>query len=115
MTETQAEYLAVKITKLFIPLDVPDTLGSINFAEKAAEVAGILIDAPGTAELLTPPEEFFRRAIDTRLACTDGSEEVTLDCGHTIVRIIPLPGDSMDCPECVNEFVKEHRDRECQP
>ena len=47
MSESQAEDIAVEITKLFIPLDLPDTLGSINFAQKAAEVAGILIDRLG--------------------------------------------------------------------
>jgi hypothetical protein len=44
--EQQCEDLAVEITKLFIPIDkVPDTLGSINFAEKASEVAGVLVKA----------------------------------------------------------------------
>jgi hypothetical protein len=42
MTEQQREALAIEITKLFIPLDVPDTLGSINFAQKAAEVMELL-------------------------------------------------------------------------
>jgi hypothetical protein len=49
MTEDQYEELAVRITRLFIPLDVPDTLGSINFAMKTAEVMGVLEDALGTA------------------------------------------------------------------
>jgi hypothetical protein len=52
MTESQAEDLAVEITKLFIPLDIPDTLGSINFAEKASEVMGILIGATAQTELI---------------------------------------------------------------
>jgi len=45
VSKDKLQELAIEITKVFIPLDVPDTLGSINFAEKAAEVEGLLMAA----------------------------------------------------------------------
>jgi hypothetical protein len=55
------------------------------------------------------PEQFFSRAIVTRIPSTDGSEEVTLKCGHSIICIVRVPADAMYCPECVNVFLATKR------
>jgi hypothetical protein len=50
----------------------------------------------------------FERRIVCRIQCLDGTEEVTLECGHSVVRVIPEPtAKYLYCAECLHNFVEE--------
>jgi hypothetical protein len=51
------------------------------------------------------------RLIKQRVSATDGTEEITFDCGHVTVQIIPLPADCdrMMCAQCIYDLVRDRR------
>ena len=67
-------------------------------------------DPDEAGESLLHESLLFRRTIVKRVDCIDGVQAVTLSCGHSVIRIIPdRLSDTMDCAECVNEWVEAHR------
>jgi hypothetical protein len=58
-------------------------------------------------------EEFWVRRIVQRVLATDGAEEITLECGHSLIRIIPQPRAAMAyCPECLHDFVRQAKTKD---
>lgn len=52
-----------------------------------------------------------RREISARLNSSDGTQDVSLECGHSAVQMIPIPAlvKRMPCAQCVNDFVDDSR------
>jgi hypothetical protein len=50
-----------------------------------------MIDTPDELKGLSQDELRFWRLIDERELQSDGTEDITLACGHKITSIIPLP------------------------
>jgi len=57
---------------------------------------------------LQQPPFNFERKIESRVRAIDGTQEVTLACGHSLVMIIPLPDSQqlLACAQCVNDWIE---------
>lgn len=64
-------------------------------------------DTPDELQGLSEEELRFWRLIEERKPQSDGTEEMTLACGHKITAVIPLPGTRQYeyCPQCVQEWI----------
>jgi hypothetical protein len=53
----------------------------------------------------------FWRLIEERIDCTDGSQEVTLACGHKYTQIIPIPPsrEYLPCFQCIHAWLEAER------
>jgi hypothetical protein len=65
-------------------------------------------EAPELAGLNQEQRRFYR-LIEEREIEPDGSQSVTLACGHSSIQVIPIPDEQqyMQCAQCVNVFVTE--------
>lgn len=49
----------------------------------------------------------YLREIKTRITNPDGSEEVALECGHVVIRLVPIPRESIYCAECLEADIEK--------
>ena len=61
------------------------------------------------ASFLPWPDETFRRKVVKRRALDNGCEEITLECGHTLITVGGVFEDSMYCAQCLDEFTSMRR------
>jgi hypothetical protein len=53
--------------------------------------------------------DIFDRKITKRVQNDDGTEDVTFECGHEAVFVIPSVQDVYACAQCINDYVEKHR------
>lgn len=54
---------------------------------------------------------FWKKIVEVK-DLDDVSDEITLECGHVIIRICPDKSATTNpCSECVNALIEEHRKR----
>jgi hypothetical protein len=55
---------------------------------------------------MTPGSE-FRRKITKQHSLDDGCEEITLECGHMLIMVIPgFERTEMECAQCIHEYLE---------
>jgi hypothetical protein len=66
---------------------------------------------PPELQGLNQEQRRFYRLIEEREANDDGSQKITLACGHESIQVIPIPDDVnyMQCAHCVNAWVEAER------
>jgi hypothetical protein len=64
---------------------------------------------PAPVQTIDADKRLSRRRIVRIIVDADGFQNVTLDCGHSSIQIIPVFCTKLSCAQCIGELIEEHK------
>jgi hypothetical protein len=64
---------------------------------------------PAAVHTIDGDKRLLRHRIVRTIVDADGLQNVTLECGHNSVQIIPVFCTKLSCAQCIGELIQEHK------